>query len=127
MMPVKISIHSMLIIIIGFCLIGGPASYAGEQTEPRNAAAYHNRGLDNIRRGEYALAILDFTKALQLDPKNTSSYTNRGFAHFLIDSNDITIKNYTEELETDQKLEGIYYNSGITYRFIGEYDKAISD
>src|SRR5512145_992283 len=113
MMPVKISIHSMLIIIIGFCLIGGPASYAGEQTEPRNAAAYHNRGLDNIRRGEYALAILDFTKALQLDPKNTSSYTNRGFAHFLNGRCNQAIGGFTKAVVAAARQAGSYNTRGI--------------
>ncbi len=33
------------------------------------------------RKGEYALAVRNFSTAIELDPTNADFYHNRGFAH----------------------------------------------
>ncbi len=50
---------------------------------------YYNRGNVNAKRSDYAAAIADYTKALQIDPNIPEAYYNRGIAHIM--NNDISV------------------------------------
>ena len=43
-----------------------------------NAQAYNNRGLAYFEKGQYDLAISDYSEAIAIDPKNAAAYYNRG-------------------------------------------------
>ena len=51
------------------------------QLAPRNAEAYHNRGLAYNALQRWPEAVADFTQALDLD-LDASSYGGRGYAHY---------------------------------------------
>ena len=46
--------------------------------DPQDHVFYNNRGIDHGERGEYDLAIKDFTKAIKLKPDYAFAYNNRG-------------------------------------------------
>jgi tetratricopeptide (TPR) repeat protein len=50
------------------------------QSDSSNAATYDSRGLVNLKRGEVAAAISDYSSALQFDPKLSSALYGRGLA-----------------------------------------------
>ena len=43
--------------------------------------AYYNRGSAYGNQGNYAAAIADFTKAIQINPQDANAYINRGLAY----------------------------------------------
>ena len=46
--------------------------------------AYINRSFIHMRTGEYAKAVVDCTKAIELDPEYSGAYSNRGSAYALL-------------------------------------------
>jgi len=46
-----------------------------------NRYTFYNRGISRDRAGQYALAIVDFTSAINILPVNADFYHNRGFCH----------------------------------------------
>lgn len=46
--------------------------------------AYNNRGMAHNDKGEYALAIEDYKKALSLNPEYTKAYSNLGITYYHI-------------------------------------------
>jgi hypothetical protein len=48
------------------------------EINPRNAAAYYNRGITWSKKGDYDLSIDDYNKALEINPRHGRAYNNRG-------------------------------------------------
>jgi tetratricopeptide (TPR) repeat protein len=48
------------------------------RSEPKNAIAYHNRGVAFQSKGDLDRALADYDKAIQLDPSYRSAYDARG-------------------------------------------------
>ena len=46
---------------------------------PLAAHPFYNRGVSYGIKGEYDLAIADFSEAIRLDPTNANTFYNRGF------------------------------------------------
>ncbi|MBI2917515.1 MAG: tetratricopeptide repeat protein [Chloroflexi bacterium] len=51
------------------------------QLDPKDAAAYNNRGIAYRKLGQPKEAIADYTRAIQLDPKDAAACNNRGYAY----------------------------------------------
>ena len=49
-------------------------------SEPKDDAAYNNRGTEKAYLGHYDAAISDFDKAIRLNPDNIEAYFNRGLS-----------------------------------------------
>jgi len=103
------------------------ASGQQEQTESMDAAAYNNRGLTYMRKGQYDRAIPDFSKAIEIDPMYARAYYNRGIAYGKKDQHDRAIADFTKAIEIDPKYAAAYNNRGMTYLRKDQYDQAISD
>ena len=89
------------------------------ELDRNNTHAYHNRGISYEKKGEYLLAIRDFTRGafvccacyvsclivacavLELDPSNANAYFNRGSAYDSIGDFDAAIADYTRALDLD--------------------------
>ena len=50
------------------------------ELNPKDAAAYHNRGIAKQKLGDNQGAIEDYTKAIELVPEYALAYNNRGLA-----------------------------------------------
>jgi Flp pilus assembly protein TadD len=68
-------------------------------------AAYINRGNAFIAKGQYDLAIADYTQALHIDPNDASAYNNRGLAYHSKGQDDLAIADYTQALRINPNLE----------------------
>ena len=51
------------------------------EIDPKDAAAYFNRGGSHSKLGDNEQAIEDYTRAIEIDPKYAAAYNNRGIAH----------------------------------------------
>jgi tetratricopeptide (TPR) repeat protein len=97
------------------------------EINPRDAAAYHNRGLIYGKGGQYDQAISDYTKALEIDPKSADAYNNRGISYYEKGQYEQAISDYTKAIEINSRHAKAYLNRGNAYGHKGQLDQAISD
>ena len=69
--------------------------------DPKDAAAYYNRGTAYSHMGSYGLAVADFTEALRLNPTCGRAYHNRGFAQTARKEYELAIADYSAALRLD--------------------------
>lgn len=91
------------------------------------ACVYDNRGDEHNKRGQHALAIADFTTAIELDPKCVGAYNNRGIAWHRLGKVGDAIGDYTVAIDLDSKCGEAYYNRGNVYGTLGDFSEAIAD
>ena len=122
---------------------------------PQTAGTFLDRGIMFASRGEYDLAIADFTQALKLDPNMSAAYTLRGraltasvskvlgvgdnFSNISILATDgrattdqtrtfdLAIADFTAALRIDPNNASTYYERGRLYNNKGDSDQAITD
>jgi tetratricopeptide (TPR) repeat protein len=124
----------------------------GSGGQPRTAGAFLDRGILFGSRGDFALAIEDFTEAIRLDPNNASAYLQRSKAlhagvskvsdldenfEFLIsgtsyseetrDGFNRALEDATAAIRLAPALASAYRNRGRIYDDMGEHDKAVND
>jgi tetratricopeptide (TPR) repeat protein len=126
-----------------------------EQTVPKTAGTFLDRGILFASRGDYEMAIADFTEALELNPDLSAAYVLRGRALYAsastvtsvgenfsgvgIISNEgqataeqarvyeQAIEDFTQALRLDPNNVNIYGERGVTYAQKGDSDRAITD
>jgi len=93
-----------------------------------------NRGIGNEEVGESDLAILDFTKSIQMSDRNPRGYFHRGNSYSSIGKYELAIQDYSEaiaqELEETEALSNLgyaYNNRGFAYEKLGYFEQALRD
>lgn len=90
-------------------------------------AFYRKRADENNFKGEFDLALNDYSEALKLNPKDNLSYLNRGRAFSAKKNYDSAIADYDKAIEIDPKDAKAYFNRGDTYEKKGDVPRAIVD
>ena len=88
---------------------------------------YQKRADDNISKGEYDLAIVDYNKAVELNPKSVPAYFNRGRAFYFKRDFASAIESYSKVIELTPTDSIVYYNRGVSYEKMGDTQKASED
>ncbi|MGI9055147.1 MAG: TonB family protein [Pyrinomonadaceae bacterium] len=88
---------------------------------------YQKRADDNIGKGEYDLAIVDYNKAVELNPKSVPAYFNRGRAFYFKRDFASAVESYSKVLELTPKDSVVYYTRGVSYEKLGDTKKASED
>ncbi|CAN7353989.1 tetratricopeptide repeat protein [Bradyrhizobium sp. LjRoot220] len=91
------------------------------------ARLYNCRGLALTNLGQYARAIPDFTRALQITGKQHVLFNNRGLAYKAKGEYDLAIADYSEALRLNPKYEDSLQNRGRAYYDKSDYARAIAD
>ncbi len=94
---------------------------------PKDAAAWTQRGLASSAKGDPVKAVKDFTESLRLGMTDVSAYAGRGAAFLASGDIDSAIKDLTKALEIDPRNAAVYSDRGIAWTCKAEYDKAIKD
>jgi tetratricopeptide (TPR) repeat protein len=128
---------------------------ASEQAGPKTAGAFLDRGIMFAMRGDYELAIADFTDAIALNNKLSAAYMLRGravygsateilsagenFSSIIVRSTsgkitasqgqayDKAIADYTQAIRLDPNNAVAYRERGVALSQKGDNDKAIAD
>lgn len=95
--------------------------------EPKDAATFLTRGKAYQDKGDYDLAIADFSQAIRLEPKNAVAYRRRGEAYYDKSDYDHAIADFSQATLLDPG-DGLAYNGrGKAYSVKGDQDRAIAD
>ena len=98
--------------------------------DPYRASAYNNRALILKKMGEYEKSATDFGVAIKLAPKNAKYYANRGDAWRRTGNLERALQDQDRAIELYAGGPGIALGltlRGETLRYMGEYDRALSD
>ncbi len=87
----------------------------------------NDQGVVDAKKGQYDLAISEFTRSLAIEPLSAETYNNRGIAYSRKGQYDLAIADFTKAIDISPDEAKTRYNRGITYAIIGRYDLAISD
>ncbi|MBU0547140.1 MAG: tetratricopeptide repeat protein, partial [Candidatus Omnitrophica bacterium] len=108
---------------------------------PHKARPYNERGNAHAGKGDYAQAIADFNKAIEIDSKMhfslknplhsysilTRVYYNRANTYQKIGKLDQAISDYNRSIEINSMNPRAYNNRAIIYAMRNEYDQAVLD
>ena len=97
-------------------------------TDPNLLNAIYNRGLSYHKKGDYPMAIEDFSRVITLSPADVPAHLNRGNAYALSKQRANAIDDYTKAITLDPANAALYYARGITFQEIPEtIDRGIED
>lgn len=94
---------------------------------PPDFTFYQKRAVGYVVKGEYDLAVADYSKVIELKPDDASTYLNRGLAFYNKKSYDLAIADYNKVIELNPKEATAYMNRGESHEKLGNLQKAISD
>ena len=94
---------------------------------PKDAAAYNNRGNAKDDLGDHAAAIEDFSQAIALNSKDAVAYYNRGNAKFRSGEHAAAVEDFSQAIALNSKDAATYYNRGVAKGHLGDYAGAIEN
>lgn len=118
----------LLIIVITLSLIAGFSSFSCAKDEVvEKAKVYEQTAATLVYKGDWAGAIVEYSKAIELNPKSDIAYEGRGNVYTTMKNFDLAIADLTRAIELRPDRGGPYYGRGIAYRLQGNLDNAIAD
>lgn len=96
------------------------------KADPKDAAAYLNRGSAQATLGEIALAMSDYNTAISLDPSAVEAWYDRGTALLRVRSYERAIADLTEAIRLKPDFALAYCNRGFANFQLGRYDEALA-
>ena len=79
-------------------------------SDPQTAKAYYKRGNAKYDANDYAGAIADYNKAIELDPQDAYAYDNRGSAKYLLNDYAGAMADYNKAIELFPQNTRVYDN-----------------
>lgn len=92
-----------------------------------SAAAYNNRGLSLIDRGEQARAVEDFDRAIALDSRFPFAYNNRGVTLYKLGQLDRALNDLNMAIALNPGNALAFRHRGFVYLKFGQGGAAVSD
>ncbi|MFA5161558.1 MAG: tetratricopeptide repeat protein [Elusimicrobiales bacterium] len=92
--------------------------------------AYNNRGVVYYARGQYAQAVADYTRALELSPPGQVLYLlygNRATAYMALNYFIRAEADFTKAVELKPDYNYVYPRRALAYAAMGYHDRAIAD
>jgi len=89
--------------------------------------AYNDRGVALVGKGQYELALTDFSQAIRLHPQYIKAYCNRADTYLLIGKMDWALRDLNTVIQSDGRSVRAYSMRGLIYGKKGDYDFAIRD
>ena len=100
---------------------------SGSLSKKNLIVAHNDRGNAYGRKGEYASALADFNKVIELNPEDSDAYYNRGLTYKNQEDYDHAIDDYTLAIKLNPRYVNAYNNRGNVYGRKGDYKAAITD
>ena len=95
--------------------------------QPQTAGDFLDRGITFLDRGEFGIAVMDLTEALNLRPDFMQAYFWRGYAYNEMGNYTQAIADYSQAIRINPNLAEAFNNRGVAHRKMGNYTQAIAD
>jgi tetratricopeptide (TPR) repeat protein len=95
--------------------------------EPKSAADWLKRGVENAKKNDLDGAIADFNQAIQLKRDYAAAYFNRGTTYANIGRRQDAIADYTQVILLKPNNAYVRYNRGLLLADAGNKQEAIAD
>lgn len=105
-----------LFIVIGWFSNPSSAQSAGD---------FYKRAVAKYNQKDYAGAVIEYTRAIEIKSDAAVLYNNRGVCKYKLQRYSDAIKDYEKALEYDDKYVHAYFNKGNSYMGILEYENAL--
>lgn len=93
----------------------------------KNAETYKLTGTIDMIQGNYASAIKNYNKSLEINLNNADSYFNRAIAYGSIKEHQKAIEDLNKCLSLGMKTSDVYYSRGVQYINLNEFEKGCKD
>jgi lipoprotein NlpI len=90
--------------------------------EKMSASDYLARAKMRYGKRQYADAVKDLTKCVELDKKNVEAYSLRGAAHFMLGKFDESVADFDREIALEPKRASGHWRRGISLYYAGKYE-----
>jgi hypothetical protein len=100
---------------------------AAVQARPRDDSVYYNRGVLYLDAGEWARAIDDFRKTIELNPRHARAYRELGWAYDKTGESQKAIEAFTALLEIAPLTKHAYFMRGLNRDKLNDRAGAIAD
>jgi len=110
-----------VLLAFGGCLLALTAC------SPRDSKKSLQPGIDAYNKGNYPLAVADFSQIIQLDPNNAKAFLWRGAAYNHEGEYERAVADLSQAILLDPKFAQAYTCRGYARNELGENDKAIAD
>ncbi|MDR2731851.1 MAG: tetratricopeptide repeat protein [Fibromonadaceae bacterium] len=106
----------------------GMAYYALQSTVDKDAIAdkLSDSGKEYLHKGDFDLAINDYTAVLKIKPDNLEALSGRGDAYYYKGDFDLAIADYTEILRIEPDDYDAHNTLGVIHYAKGNFDQAIA-
>jgi tetratricopeptide (TPR) repeat protein len=94
--------------------------------QPRNPAAYNDRGVAFQGMRTFASSIADFDQAINLNPRLAIVYFNRGISQKFLGDYDRVIADQTRAISLDPKLADAHGELGFAYQCKDDFELSIA-
>ena len=94
--------------------------------QPRNPAAYNDRGVAFQGMRTYASSIADFDQAINLNPCLAMAYFNRGISRKFLGDFDGVIADQNRAIVLDPKLADAHGEIGFAYQCRDDFERSIA-
>ena len=94
--------------------------------DARASASNYDRGMESMRKGDFAGAITAFTRTIEFDEKHAEAYHNRAVAYARLTNYEAAIADFTRSIAV-RPTEAAYKNRGGLYLNLRKMDEAVAD
>lgn len=94
---------------------------------PPDFSFYQTRADQSAGKGEFAAALADYNKSLEMKADNQIAYVGRGKTHYNLKSYDLSVKDFDKAVELNPKDAVAFLNRGNSYEKLGDEKKAMVD
>src|SRR5829696_5647398 len=88
---------------------------AAQESEPKTADEYFNRGVERAKKAQLDAAIDDYGKAILLNPGDGRAYYKRGAIKAMKADFDGALADFNKAIALDPNNSGAYYSRGLAH------------
>jgi Flp pilus assembly protein TadD len=105
----------------------GPSDMTVERVEPTSSAGFIERGQTRLGERNYAGAISDFSRSIEINPYSPPAYLGRATARTYKGEFDKAIADATRAIELNPYLPAAFMTRGLALQRKGDLEKALAD
>jgi TonB family protein len=104
-----------------------PVATPAPTPPPPDFSFFQTRADQNAGKGEYSLALADYTKSIEMKADNQVAYVGRGKTHYNLKAYDLSLKDFDKAIELNPKDSVALFNRGVAQEKLGDSKKAMAD